>query len=156
MQVSHFLLLACAVTAAQRLFAQSSATVDIEKAVRARLAEIQDAARTLDPDKVFRFVMENEKGSLIQNGKLFLTREAALKSTKQGFQGLAKVSYRFEQQHVTVLSPTVVLATGEGVTSATTDTGRVLSTRFAQSVVLVLTDGEWKVLHAHRSFPPAT
>ena len=29
------------------------------------------------------------------------------------------------------------------------------STRFVQSVVFVLTNGEWRVFHSHRSFPPA-
>jgi len=68
---------------------------DAEKAVLARLTQIQTAAQNLDPDKVFSFVMQNEHGALAQNGRLFLTREAALETTKQGFQGLRKVDYRF-------------------------------------------------------------
>jgi hypothetical protein len=134
---------------------KNSTSPDIQKAVLARLAEIQNAAQALDPDKVFSFVLENDTGALAQNGKLFLTRKEALESTKRGFQGLQKVDYRFEQQHVTLLSPTVALATGEGSSSATTDDGRIFTTRFAQSVVLVLTNGEWMVFHAHRSYPPA-
>jgi ketosteroid isomerase-like protein len=70
-------------------------------------------------------------------------------------QGQSKEDYRFDQQHVTLLSPTVALATGEGLSTATTDDGRTFSGRFAQSVVFVLTNGEWMVFHAHRSFPPA-
>ena len=100
-------------------------------------------------------MLENDSGALAQNGKLILTRKEALESTKQGFQRLQKVDYRFDQQHVTLLSPTVALATGEGLSSATTDDGRTFSGPFAQSVVLVLTNGEWMVFHAHRSFPPA-
>jgi ketosteroid isomerase-like protein len=139
------------------LGAQSSKTAtppDIQKAVLIRLAEIQRAAQALDPDKVFSFVLENDAGALAQNGKLFLTRTEALESTKQGFQRLQKVDYQFDQQHVTLLSPTVALATGEGSSSATTADGRTFNTRFAQSVVFVLTNGDWKVFHAHRSFPP--
>jgi uncharacterized protein (TIGR02246 family) len=147
------------------LFVLASATVaqgqswadpvptDVKKAVEARLGEIQTAAQALDPDKVFSFVLENDKGALIQNGELLLTRKAALESTKQGFQGLKTVDYRFDQQHITLLSPKVALAVGEGVSSATTEGGRKISMRFAQSVILVLTDGQWQVLHAHRSFP---
>jgi len=134
---------------------QNSASLEAEKAVLARLSEIQDAAQTLDPDKVFSFVLENNHGSLVQNGKLFLTREEALESIRRGFQGLEKVDYRFDQQYVTLLSPTVALAVGEGVSSATADDGRTFTTQFAQSVVFVLTDGEWKMFHAHRSFPSA-
>jgi SnoaL-like domain len=128
---------------------------DIEKAVRARLAEIQDAAQGLDPDKVFGFVLENDTGSLVQNGRLFLTRKEALESTRQGFRGLEKVDYRFNQEHVTLLSSTVALAVGEGMSSATTQDGRTFTRPFAQSVILILTNAEWKVFHAHRSFPPA-
>jgi hypothetical protein len=149
------LLIFSAIAVSQGPSSQSSAPSDVQKAVLARLAEIQDAAQALDPDKVFSFVLENDSGSLAQNGKLFLTRKEALESTKRGFQGLQKVSYRFDEQQVTLLAPTVALATGEGSSSATLIDGRTVTVRFAQSVVFVLTNGEWKVFHSHRSFPPA-
>ena len=134
---------------------KGSAPPEVEKAVLARLAEIQSAAQALDADKVFSFVLENDRGALVQNGRLLLTRPDALASTKQGFQGLQKMEYTLDPQHVTLLSPTVALVVGEGSTSATTEDGRTFTRRFAQSVVLALTNGEWKVFHAHRSFPPA-
>jgi hypothetical protein len=124
-----------------------------ESAVLARLAEIQAAAEALDPDKVFSFVLENDHGALVQNGVLLRTRAEALAATRQGFGGLQQVSYRFNQQHVSFLSPTIALVVGEGSSSATVLDGRILSNQFAQSVVLVATNGGWKVLHAHRSFP---
>ncbi len=151
---SAFVIIA-AVTVSQGQADKNATAPEIQKTVLARLAEIQDAAQALDSDKVFSFVLENDAGALAQNGKLFLTRKEALESTRQGFQRLQKVAYRFDQQHVTLLSPTIALATGEGSSSATTEDGRTFTTRFAQSVVLVLTNGEWKVFHAHRSFPPA-
>ena len=153
--LASMLVIIAAVAISQGQSSKNSTSADVQKAVLARLAEIQSAAQSLDPDKVFSFVLENDAGALAQNGKLFLTRKEALESTKQGFQGLQSVSYRFDDQHVTLLSPTVALATGEGSSSATLDDGRVLTTRFAQSVVFVLTNGEWKVFHSHRSFPPA-
>jgi ketosteroid isomerase-like protein len=134
---------------------QNTVPADAQSAVLARLAEIQAAAQSMDPEKVFSYVLENDNGALAQNGKLFLTREDALESTMQGFQRLQKVEYQFDQQHITLLSPTIALATGEGTSFATTIDGRMLSTRFAQTVIFVLTDGEWKVFHSHRSFPAA-
>ena len=131
---------------------KNSTPPEVQRAVLARLAEIQAAAEKLDPDKVFSFVMENDAGVLAQNGRLFLTRQEALESTKRGFQRLEKIEYRFDQQHVTLLSPTIALATGEGSSSATVQDSGTITTRFAQSVVFVLTNGEWKVFHAHRSF----
>jgi ketosteroid isomerase-like protein len=153
--VASALVIIAAATVSQGQSGKNATSSDSQKAVLARLVEIQNAAQALDPDKVFSFVLENDAGALAQNGKLFLTRKEALDSTKQGFQGLQKVDYQFDQQHVTLLSPTVALATGEGLTSATMDDGRTFTSRFAQSVVLVLTNGEWKVFHAHRSFPRA-
>jgi ketosteroid isomerase-like protein len=153
--IASALAIIAAVVVSRGQSSRNSTPPDVQKAVLARLAEIQNAAQALDPDKVFSFVLESDAGVLAQNGKLFLTRKEALESTKRGFQGLQKVSYQFDQQHVTLLSPTVALAAGEGSSSATTDDGRTLTTRFAQSVVFVLTNGEWKVFHAHRSFPLA-
>ncbi len=153
--VASALVIVAAVAVSQGPSGKSSTLPDVQKAVLARLAEIQSAAQALDTDKVFSFVLENDEGSLVQNGNLFLTRKEALESTKQGLQGLQKVSYRFDQQHVTLLAPTIALAIGEGSSSATTEDGRTFTTRFAQSVVFVLADGEWKVFHAHRSFPRA-
>lgn len=151
--VASALLLITAAAVSQDQSNKNPTPPDIQKAVLARLAEIQNAAQALDPDKVFSYVLENDSGALAQNGKLFLTRKEALESTKQGFQRLQKVEYRFDQQLVTMLSPTIALATGEGLSSAITDDGRTITTRFAQSVVFVLTNGEWMVFHSHRSFP---
>ena len=153
--VASAFVIIVAATASRGQANKNATAPEIQKAVLARLAEIQNAAQALDSDKVFSFVLENDEGALAQNGKFFLTRKEALESTRQGFQRLQKVDYRFDQQHVTFLSPTIALATGEGSSSATTEDGRTFTTRFAQSVVLVLTNGEWKVFHAHRSFPPA-
>jgi len=153
--IASALVVVAALTVSRGQSSKNSAPPDVQKAVLARLVEIQAAAQALDPDKVFSFVMENDAGALAQNGRLLLTRKEALEATKQGFQRLQKVDYRFDQQHVTALSPTIALATGEGTSSATTDDGRTITTRFAQSVVLVLTNGEWKVFHSHRSFVPA-
>lgn len=149
------LIIIAAVAVSQGQSARTPTSPDPQKAVLSRLTEIQTAAQALDPDKVFSFVLENDAGAMAQNGRLFLTRKDALESTKRGFQRLQKVSYQFDEQHVTLLSPSIALATGAGTSSATLDDGRTVNTRFAQSVVLVLTNGEWKVFHAHRSFPPA-
>ncbi len=133
----------------------NSAPPQAEKAILTRLADIQKAAEALDADKVFSYVLENDSGALAQNGRLFRTRSEGLESTKRGFQALQKVSYQFDRQKVVLLTPTVAVATGEGSSSATATDGRSFDSRFAQTVILVLTNGEWKVFHAHRSFPAA-
>jgi hypothetical protein len=144
------------VTESQPPLPANPAPAEAEKAVLARLSEIQKSAQGLDADKVFQSVMENSAGVIAQNGKVFLTRAEALDSTRQSFDALqsagARIEYQFNQQHVTLLSPTIAVAVGDGSTSVTMGDGRVLKTPFAQSVVLVLTNCDWKVFHAHRSF----
>jgi hypothetical protein len=96
---------------------------------------------------------------IAQNGRVFLTRSNALESTRESFESLrnagARLEYRFDYQHVAMLSPTIALATGEGATIVTTADGKISKTPFAQSVLLVLANGDWKVFHAHRSFVSA-
>lgn len=132
---------------------KESSLADIEKAVIARHEEIRMAGQSLDAEKLFEFVLENDKGSLIQDGKMLLTRKEALESTRQGLQAFQKIEYEIDQQHVTVITPKVALLTAEGLSTAVTKDGRAFSIRFAQSVVFVLKEDGWKVLHAHRSFP---
>ncbi|HWC61434.1 MAG TPA: nuclear transport factor 2 family protein [Verrucomicrobiae bacterium] len=158
--VAAFACVATALVTGSQTVAPTPKQSEVEKAILARLNEIQTAAQALDADKVFSFVMENNAGVVAQNGKIFMTRADALESTRQSFQSLqnagAHIEYRFDHQEVTLLAPAIALVTAEGVTSVTTEDGRISKTPFAQSVVLLLTNGDWKVFHAHRSFvsPP--
>ena len=156
--IKHFVLAVLAVTAIGSLSwgqAPKPSASSAEKQILNRLAQIQQAAEALDAEKVFSFVLENDQGALVQNGRLLLTRSEALASTKRGFDGLQKVSYKIDQQHISLLSPTIALAIAEGVSVATTRDGATFNTPFTQTVVFVLTNSEWKVFHAHRSFPTA-
>ncbi|MCI0515428.1 nuclear transport factor 2 family protein, partial [candidate division KSB1 bacterium] len=81
------------------------------------------------------------------------TRQEALNTTRQGLQGLKNLSYTYSKKHVTIISPTVALWVGEGATSATLEDGRQFSVPFAESVIFMQQDGQWKVFHAHRSIP---
>ena len=101
------LAVAVIVSVSQAQASKPADSSEVEKKVLARLDEIQKAAQGLDADKVFSFVLDNDKGALVQNGRLFLTRKDAVESTKKGFQGLQKVDYQLSQQLVTLLSPTI-------------------------------------------------
>ncbi|MGD8278270.1 MAG: nuclear transport factor 2 family protein, partial [Gemmatimonadota bacterium] len=81
------------------------------------------------------------------------TWSAALARTTQGFQGVTSLSYTDDHENITVLSPTTALWVGAGTASATLVDGRRIDAPFAESIVFVRRDGEWTVLHAHRSTP---
>jgi ketosteroid isomerase-like protein len=125
----------------------------IEKAIINVHAKMQQAAQLGEVDSLYQYVLDVAKGVIIEDGKLRLTRQEALEATRQGMQGLKDVSYSYTQKYITVISPTVALWVGEGKSSVTLKDGRQISVPFAETIVFVMKNGQWKVLHAHRSIP---
>jgi uncharacterized protein (TIGR02246 family) len=125
----------------------------VEEAVLAASAEMERAAEAVDAERLFTFMLDTDKGLVIQNGVFLATREEALHQVKSNLRGISKIEYRWKRQHVTVLSTDVALLTAVGESIATTTEGQVIATPFAQTVVFVMREGHWKALHAHQSSP---
>jgi hypothetical protein len=127
------------------------------EAIEKSILEISDtmtkAGEARDIDRLFTFMLENDKGSIVQNGRILLTRSEALQVTRQNMSSIRSIQYRWKQRHVTIVSPTVALLIAEGESSVTTEQGQNFTAPFAQTIVFVLGDGQWKVLHAHQSSP---
>jgi ketosteroid isomerase-like protein len=136
---------------AARLFAQSAG---VEKAILDVHTQMTRAAEARDVDAMFRFILPNERGSIVQSGFLFLSRDDAQASVKSNFSAVERVQYRWKHQMVTVISADCALLVADGESEATFNDGRSATAPFAQSVVFVRKDGEWKVLHAHYSSGP--
>jgi SnoaL-like domain len=134
----------------------ASARDAIEKAVLEVNAQMTRAAEDRDIDRLFSFMLPNERGSIIQSGKLFPARDEAHATVKRNFQGVADIRYRWKRQLVTVISPTTALLVCDGDAEIRTaqDPPSTFVTPFAQSVLFVLADGKWKALHAHQSTIP--
>lgn len=125
----------------------------IEKAVLKVNADIVRAGNNLDADSFFEYILDSDKGLLIQDGILFKTRQEAYESIKQGFQGIDKLERAFDQTNVTVVSQECAVLTGTGNSEVTLDDGRTFNSSFAISMIFVLHDGQWKVLQGHYSVP---
>jgi hypothetical protein len=125
----------------------------IEKAVLEVNAQMTSAAQDRDIDRLFSFMLANDRGSIVQSGRLLTTRGEALATVKRSFEGVAAIRYRWNRQLVTVISPTVALLVCDGESEIRTaqDPPATIVTPFAQTVLFVLTDGKWKALHAHNS-----
>jgi uncharacterized protein (TIGR02246 family) len=130
-------------------------TKSIEEAVLAANAEMTQAAEALDADRLFAYMLETDKGSVVLNGLVMATRQEALERVRSSLRGVGRIQYRWKRQSVTVLSPEIALLTAEGESTATTTTGDVFTTPFAQTVVFVMRAGRWKAIHAHQSSPRA-
>jgi ketosteroid isomerase-like protein len=124
----------------------------IENAILKVHEDMKMAAQRLDVDALYSFVLDSN-GPIIEDGRLKQTRQEAMDSTKQGLKGITDLSYTYNQKFITVISPTVALWVGEGTSSATIEDGRKISVPFAETIIFVQRDGQWKVLHAHRSLP---
>ncbi len=127
----------------------------VEKMVLAVSAEMTRAGEAADADRLFSYMLETDKGSVIQNGVFLATREEALERVRSNLRGIDKIQYHWKRQHVTVLAPEVALLTAEGESVVTTSTGETFTTPFAQTVVFVRRAGSWKAVHAHQSSPRA-
>ena len=132
-------------------------SVDQQQAIESAIFDVQakmkQAAEGRDVEALYKYVLEMDKGVIIEDGRIRWTRQEALNSTRQGLQGLKDLSYAYTQKYVTVISPTVALWVGEGTSSAALEDGRQISVPFAETIVFVQKDGQWKVFHAHRSVP---
>jgi hypothetical protein len=125
----------------------------IEKAIGEVHAKMKHAAEQRDTDSLYEYVLDMDKGVIIEDGRILRTRQEALSSTRKGMQGLKNLSYTYTQKYVTPISETAALWVGEGTSSATLQDGRQVSAPFAETIVFVMKGGHWKVLHAHRSAP---
>ena len=150
--VSAFLAVLLLVGA--RAFAQRADSKSIEEAVLAVSAEMTKAGEAADADRLFSYLLETDKGSVIQNGVFMATRREALERVRTNLGRVGKIAYRWKRQDVTVLSPEVALLTAEGETTATTTAGDTFTVPLAQTIVFVRKDGQWKAIHAHQSSPP--
>ena len=145
-----------AVLAAQSNMGNTSALEQqqaIEKAVLNTYKQMNQAETSLDADKFFSYIPDFDKGLIIQDGRLFKTRREAYETVKEGFEGISRLNRVNEETYITVISPETVLLTARGTSTVTLQDGRVLSGPFAASLVFVLRDGRWKVLHGHYSIP---
>lgn len=132
-----------------------TSTKSVEDAVLAVSDEMTRAAESVDADRLFSYVLENDKGSIIQNGVVLATRQEALETVKGNLRGVNRIEYRWKRRHVTVLARDLALLIAEGESVATTAAGQTFTTPFAQTVVFALKPEGWRAVHAHHSSPPA-
>jgi uncharacterized protein (TIGR02246 family) len=125
----------------------------IEEAVLAVNGEMTKAGEAVDADRLFGYMLDTDKVSVIQNGVVMTTRQEALEQVRSSMRGIAGLRYDWKRQYVTVLSPEVAVLAEEGESTATTTDGRTFGSPFAQTIVFVLRDGRWRAIHAHQSAP---
>ena len=133
---------------------QTTAPLDkaaITQAVLAANAKATAAANSMDADKFFEHIIGSEPGCIINDGRLYHSREEALADVRMGFEATAEITRSFDKTHVTVLSADTALLTATGTTHVTRFGGGKSKSAFAVSQLFVKKDGEWKIKHGHFS-----
>jgi ketosteroid isomerase-like protein len=125
----------------------------VEKAVLKAHHEMVAAADALDAEGFFAFILDEARGPVIQDGRLFPTRAEALEVVEGSFEGVARVERVYESEDVTVISGDTALLTGRGTSTVTLQDGRSFESAFAVSLVFVRRSDGWRVLHGHYSAP---
>jgi hypothetical protein len=131
----------------------ASENARIEQEVVSANEQMNKAAESLDVGKFFDWILDEAKGSIIQDGRLFQTRDEAKAAVERGYQGVRTLNRTFDQTFVTVLSKESALVSSSGVSRIALMDGRSFEAPFAVSLVFVLRDGQWKVLQGHYSTP---
>lgn len=123
-----------------------------EKAVLKAHEELVAAAQERDVETMFSYILENDKGAIIQDGQL-MSRQESLQQVQQAFERLADIQYDFEQRNVKMLSPKIALMTATGTTTSTSQAGQSFTSPFANTSVFILREDGWKIIHGHHSIP---
>ena len=124
----------------------------IERAVLEVNAEMIAAADKLDLDTFFGAITESAQ--IVQNGTIFPNRAEARAGVERGLRGVTRMERRLHNPTVTVIAADTALLVSEGDATFTVQDGRVMTSRFAVSLVFTLQDGRWQVMHGHYSTLP--
>lgn len=134
----------------------AQARTAIEQAVLERFDQMVGAAESHNADGLFLHVAETDRGAVVLDGRFLRTRAEALETVRENFRGVASIKYQFHERLVTVLSPTSALLVATGVANVQREDGRSAARPFTHSIVFVLQDGNWRVVHSHQSTAPQT
>lgn len=114
------------------------------------------ATQSLAPERLSARLAPTDRGAMIADGRIVLTQDEVIETTRRDFAALRSVRYDFSHRHITVLSTTTALIVADGQVTATTSDGAAFTRPFAQTIVFTRVGDVWKVAHLHSSSPPAT
>jgi hypothetical protein len=139
---------------AQERQAVSDATArEVEQAVLDTNRRMTEAVDSLDFDVFFDAFASDTGVTIVQDGEVFGSLDAARAAVEEGYRGVRRVERRYENPTVTVLSSEAALLVSEGPVTVTLMDDRRVSRRFAVSLLFVRRADGWKVLHGHYSTP---
>lgn len=125
----------------------------LENAVLAAHDAVILATESRDLDHLAELLAPTNRGAMVADGHMTLTRDDVLAAREREFAGLRHLHYDYAHRHVTLLSATSALVVGEGTATATAHDGTRIEQPFAHTLVFVVQDGQWRIAHWHSSTP---
>ncbi len=125
----------------------------LENAVLAAHDAVVFAAESRDLEQMAELIVPTNRGAMVVEGHVMLTRDEVLAARRHEFAGLRSLDYTYAQRHVTLLSTTSAVVVGEGTLLATVHDGTEIEQAFAHTLIFVQRDGQWRIAHWHTSTP---
>ncbi len=138
--------------------ANAASLSEAEKAkIRSEIAtEVQKivaAANAVDIDRTMASASSSPDYRAVDNGTVYLSRDAFLAVFRDGFSRLRSQDIRLIDQHTSVLAPDLAVYTGRGTFTVTDKAGATSPvTPFAWTLLWRRESGVWKLLNVHQSF----
>ena len=125
----------------------------IEDAVRALNDEKWAGAAQADADRMFAPFSDAYNASFISVGVFFPSLDSYMSSFRDLLSRLQDQKFDVSETRVSVLAPTAAVLTMHGSFIATFKEGGAFESPFAVTFVCAKVGEDWKIVHAHQSFP---
>ena len=125
--------------------------VAIRDTVEQRMAEMANAGRALDADRIRAVYAESPVS--VMNGVIIEDFDARFELTRQFLESVRTLEGSYRNVHLEVLTSDVVVVTRNDDIFWTDTTGTDGELHTAWTGVFRRIDGEWKIIYSHESWP---
>jgi uncharacterized protein (TIGR02246 family) len=125
----------------------------IEEAVRALNDDRWAAAEQVDADRMFATFSDPYNAGFINVGVFYPSLDASVSYFRDLFSQLQGQKIDMDETRVSVLASNVALLTMHGSFTATLKEGGTFQSPFAVTFVCAKMGNDWRIVHAHQSFP---
>lgn len=125
----------------------------IEDTVKALTDELINGAEQVDVDRCFANFTDAYDSGFIDNGVFYPTLDSMIDVFRSGFSRLRSQEIEMSETRISVLAPNVAILTTHGSFTETDTSNNTSDSRFALTLAYAKVGEEWKIVHAHQSFP---
>ena len=107
------------------------------------------AAENFEASMLADCVDDSLQAGFIISGQFFGSFDKVMKDFREKAKGCKSQKMNFSNKKITVLADNAALLTASGDYSLALEDGRILTGRFAWTIVYSKVNGNWKIIHSH-------